>query len=144
MWMLWRIRSRSTSYMVLWRTYIMWKKRLIATISTFKKETCLLLLLQPERACVDFASRKLLLTYLHKDADADRNFLHLKNPGMLQWKAIKITFVSFIRHFTTKSENFWFRMTRDSSVAGDGHLDGSKGLNNLISTTKDDVRSALS
>jgi len=35
-------------------------------------------------------------------------------------------------------------MTSDSFVAGDGHLDGSKGRNRLISTTKDDVLSALS
>lgn len=54
------------------------------------------------------------------------------------------TFVSLIRHFTTRSENFWFLVANDSLDAGEGHLEGSKGLNKLISTTKDDVRSALS
>nr|GMD06848.1 hypothetical protein TorRG33x02_205410 [Ipomoea batatas] len=31
------------------------------------------------------------------------------------------------RHFTTKSENFWFLIARESCVTGDGHLDGFSG-----------------
>jgi hypothetical protein len=49
-----------------------------------------------------------------------------------------------MRHFTTRSENFWFLMAKVSVDAGEGHLLGSKGLNRLIKTSKDDVRSALS
>lgn len=54
------------------------------------------------------------------------------------------TFVSLIKHLTTKSENFWFLAANVSFAAGAGHLEGSKGRKRLIRTTKDEVRSALS